>query len=115
MDITIKDEAKDYLADKIIDGGGYIFLVADDGSNKFSDVGGTCTIGNAFKLVFSKSEDADYTVALTNNVGYKLYTSKNELPYLGNGLTLTFANRQLVLKDDSGTLDSAVAKGKAKN
>ena len=44
MKINIKDDAQAYLADKI-PAGSQVILTTDDGSNKYSSLGGSCAIG----------------------------------------------------------------------
>ncbi|MGP4115767.1 iron-sulfur cluster biosynthesis family protein [Levilactobacillus zymae] len=107
MDIKIKDAAKDYLAAHVT-AGSILLLVTDDGSNKYSTIGGSCAIGNKFQLVALTAEDPDYQLVMENNAGYQMRTNQNDAIYLGNGLNLDRVHNQLVLKDDSGILDSAV-------
>lgn len=107
MDIKIKDAAKDYLADHLT-AGSILLLVTDDGSNKYSTIGGSCAIGNKFQLVSLTAEDPDYQLEINNNAGYQMRTNQNDALYLGNGLVLDRVHNQLALKDDSGMLDSAV-------
>ncbi|MFT8842724.1 MAG: iron-sulfur cluster biosynthesis family protein [Schleiferilactobacillus harbinensis] len=112
MKINIKDTARDYLSEKISPDQ-YVFLGLDDGSSKFSKLGGSCSVGGKFQLVLSDQPDADYTIPLENNAGYKMFTSKEETPYLENGLYLQFNNAALGLGSDGGLLDGAMRVTKA--
>ncbi len=108
MKLTIKDAAKKYL-EKFADSSKTLLISADDGSTKYSKLGGTCAIGDKFQVVVLTAPDPDYTIALTNNAGYQVFMSDIETPFLGHGLTLDFTHNSLVLKDDSGILDGAVS------
>ncbi|WP_054661360.1 iron-sulfur cluster biosynthesis family protein [Lacticaseibacillus camelliae] len=110
MEITITDAAKDYLNTKLVPGD-RVFLALDDGSSKYSKLGGTCAIGNKFQLVIADAPDSDYAEALTNNTDLDLTTGALELSYLGHGLALDYRNGSLNLHDDSGILDGAVTIG----
>jgi len=77
MKINIKDEAKTYLANKI-PAGSKMILTTDDGSNKYSSLGGSCAIGDKFQLVILKDDDPNYTIPLENDAGYDLTTSTND-------------------------------------
>lgn len=107
MQLTIKPEAATYLNGKVA-AGALVFLALDDGSSKFSKLGGSCAIGNKFQLVVTDRPDVDYAVALENNADFTITTAEPELMYLGNGLTLDYKNASLQLRDDSGVLDGAV-------
>lgn len=107
MKMTIKPAAVEYIQGKINDGQ-RIFLALDDGSSKFSKLGGSCAIGNKFQLVLADNADSDYTTEIENNSDYKVYTSGEELTFLGNGLSLDYKNAMLKLSDNSGILDGAV-------
>lgn len=109
MKLNIKDAAQKYLQDKMPSKDSYVFLALDDGSNKFSELGGTCAIGNKFQFVFSTQEDTDYNEDIENNLDLKLTTSKEESAFLGENLVLDYKNASLVLSDDSGVLDGAVS------
>ncbi len=63
MNITIKHAAKDYLAGKFI-AGQHLFLALDDGSSKYSQLGGSCAIGNKWQIVVADAPDADYASRL---------------------------------------------------
>ncbi|GAB5051663.1 iron-sulfur cluster biosynthesis family protein [Pediococcus ethanolidurans] len=107
MKINIKDQAETYLASKI-SAGKHVFLALDDGSSKFSKLGGSCAIGNKFQLVVADQEDPEYSVTLENNAGFTMTTAEPETTFLGNGLALDYKNASLRLTDDSGVLDGAV-------
>ncbi|MGV0168484.1 iron-sulfur cluster biosynthesis family protein [Furfurilactobacillus sp. WILCCON 0119] len=107
MKLTVKDDAKRYLADKVA-ANATLLLATDDGSNKYSTVGGTCAIGDKFQLVEVAQADPEYAVSLGSDDGLSFFTSDNETPFLSNGLTLALVHNTLALKDDSGLLDGAV-------
>ncbi|MFD1317369.1 iron-sulfur cluster biosynthesis family protein [Loigolactobacillus zhaoyuanensis] len=107
MKINIKAAASDYLANKELSGK-HVFLALDDGSNKFSTLGGSCAIGNKFQLVIADQADPDYDLVLDNNAGLTLTTAEPETTFLSNGLALDYQNAMLKLTDDSGILDGAV-------
>lgn len=107
MKITIKPEALQYL-NKKADANAHLFLALDDGSSKFSKLGGSCAIGNKYQLVVSAAADADYDVSLTNDAGLHLTTGMPETMYFEAGLTLDYKNASLQLRDNSGILDGAV-------
>lgn len=107
MEITIKDAAKAYLAENV-QPGSTLLLTTDDGSNRYSTVGGTCAIGDKFQLVALADDDPDYPITVKNNAGWALKTNADTELYLSNGLILDRVFNQLSLRDDSGILDSAV-------
>nr|WP_273374673.1 iron-sulfur cluster biosynthesis family protein [Schleiferilactobacillus perolens] len=110
--INIKDSAQKYLAEKVSPDQ-YVFLGLDDGASKFSKLGGSCAVGGKFQLVISDAPDADYNIPVENNAGYKLFTSKEELGYLDNGMYLQFHNAALGLGGDGGLLDGSLGVVKA--
>ncbi|MFC6169150.1 iron-sulfur cluster biosynthesis family protein [Loigolactobacillus jiayinensis] len=112
MKINIKSAAATYLANKV-PAGKHVFLALDDGSTKFSKLGGSCTIGNKFQLVIADTADAEYNVVIDNNADLTLTTAQPELTFLGSGLALDYQNAMLRLTDDSGILDGAVTIGAA--
>ena len=77
MKINIKDTAVTYLK-KHVDFTKPVILALDDGSNKYSNLGGTCAIGDKFQLVVSDRLDPDFDRPLVNDAGLQLYTSKAE-------------------------------------
>ncbi|UIF30371.1 iron-sulfur cluster biosynthesis family protein [Levilactobacillus brevis] len=107
MEITIKDAAKAYLTENI-QPGSVLLLTTDDGSNRYSTVGGTCAIGDKFQFVALTADDPDYDISLENNAGLNIKTNADTELYLSNGLVLDRVFNQLSLRDDSGILDSAV-------
>lgn len=107
MEITIKDAAKAYLTENI-QSGSVLLLTTDDGSNRYSTVGGTCAIGDKFQFVALTADDPDYAISLDNNAGLNIKTNADTELYLSNGLVLDRVFNQLSLRDDSGILDSAV-------
>ncbi|KRK37365.1 iron-sulfur cluster biosynthesis family protein [Levilactobacillus parabrevis] len=107
MEITIKDAAKAYLAENV-QPGSTLLLTTDDGSNRYSTVGGTCAIGDKFQFVALTDDDPDYPITVTNNTAWTLKTNADTELYLSNGLILDRVFNQLSLRDDSGILDSAV-------
>lgn len=108
MKIDIKPEAQTYLANKI-PAGVRMILTTDDGSNKYSSLGGSCAIGDKFQLVVLKDADSDYTVPLENNAGYEMSTSPSDEDLLSNGLNISLWHNALALKDNSGILDGALS------
>lgn len=107
MKINIKDTAVTYLK-KHVDFTKPVILALDDGSNKYSNLGGTCAIGDKFQLVVSDRLDPDFDRPLVNDAGLQLYTSKAEEYFFTTGLNLKHQSGTLQLGDDSGLLDSAV-------
>ena len=107
MEITSKDAAKAYLTENI-QPGSVLLLTTDDGSNRYSTVGGTCAIGDKFQFVALTADDPDYDISLENNAGLNIKTNADTELYLSNGLVLDRVFNQLSLRDDSGILDSAV-------
>lgn len=107
MNISIKPAAVDYLKAHTTNQA-HLFLALDDGSSKYSQLGGTCAIGNKFQIVESPVADADYAITLDTDSDLKLTTGEEEEMYLGHGLVLDFQQASLVLRDDSGILDGAV-------
>ena len=108
MKLNIKEEAQTYLAGKI-PAGSRMILTTDDGSNKYSSLGGSCAIGDKFQLVVLKDADPNYTVPLENNAGYDMSTSPNDADLLNAGLNISLWHNALALKDNSGILDGALS------
>ncbi|MGX6427706.1 iron-sulfur cluster biosynthesis family protein [Levilactobacillus yonginensis] len=107
MKITIKEAAQAYLAANV-QPDAVLLLTTDDGSNRYSTVGGACAIGDKFQFVALTDNDPDYAIPLENNLGLQLFTNADTELYLSNGLILDRVFNQLSLRDDSGILDSAV-------
>ncbi|MFC6259412.1 iron-sulfur cluster biosynthesis family protein [Levilactobacillus fujinensis] len=107
MKITIKDVARAYLT-KNLQPDATVLLTLDDGSNRYSTLGGSCAIGDKFQFVSLTAADPDYTIPVDNDAGLHLMTNADTELYLGNGLILDRVYNQLSLRDDTGILDSAV-------
>lgn len=107
MKMTIKPNAIAFLENKI-PRGSFVLLALNDGSNKYSDIGGTCTIGANFQLVILKEKDPAFTVPVENNDELEMYTSPDEQVFLQDSVVLDEKYGMLVLSDDTGIIDSAV-------
>lgn len=107
MKITITKAAQNYL-NKKIDQKVNLLLTTDDGSNRYSKVGGSCSIGDKFQLVITKKADPNYQIELKNELGYHFLTSENDQQFFTSGLALDISHNLLLLKDDSGLLDSSL-------
>lgn len=107
MKIKIKDTALTYLKSHV-DFTKPVILALDDGSNKYSNIGGSCAIGDKFQLIVSEQRDPEFGLPLENDVGLQLYTSKAEEYFFTSGLNLKHQAGTLQLGDDSGLLDGAV-------
>lgn len=108
ISLNIKTAAADLLQNKIFDNA-VIILALNDGSNKYSTVGGTCTIGANFQLVILSKYDSQYDIKIDNNMNIPMYTSQDELQYFTKGLTLGAKAGVLFLSSDKGIIDSAVS------
>ncbi|MCT7702751.1 MAG: iron-sulfur cluster biosynthesis family protein [Lactobacillus iners] len=108
ISLNIKTAAADLLQNKIFDKS-VIILALNDGSNKYSTVGGTCTIGANFQLVILSKYDSQYDIKIDNNMNIPMYTSQDELQYFTKGLTLGAKAGVLFLSSDEGIIDSAVS------
>ncbi|MCT7867309.1 MAG: iron-sulfur cluster biosynthesis family protein [Lactobacillus iners] len=108
ISLNIKMAAADLLQNKIFDNA-VIILALNDGSNKYSTVGGTCTIGANFQLVILSKYDSQYDIKIDNNMNIPMYTSQDELQYFTKGLTLGAKAGVLFLSSDEGIIDSAVS------
>lgn len=108
ISLNIKMAAADLLQNKIFDNS-VIILALNDGSNKYSTVGGTCTIGANFQLVILSKYDSQYDIKIDNNMNIPMYTSQDELQYFTKGLTLGAKAGVLFLSSDEGIIDSAVS------
>ena len=73
ISLNIKTAAADLLQNKIFDKS-VIILALNDGSNKYSTVGGTCTIGANFQLVILSKYDSQYDIEIDNNMNIPMYT-----------------------------------------
>lgn len=85
-----------------------LILLTDDGGGKYSLQGGACTIGTNFTLIVVDEPDADYPVKLENTQGLHLWTSTYDLTFLETGVSMTYQNGQISIKDDAHMLDNAV-------
>lgn len=106
--LRITTEALVYLNSKGVFDYPNVYLALDDGSNKYSTVGGSCAIGNKFQLVFTSTPDSKFTSVLADQADYRVLTSNDELVFVDNGAVLDYRNGRLSLRDDSGILDGAV-------
>ncbi|HJF87757.1 MAG TPA: iron-sulfur cluster biosynthesis family protein [Companilactobacillus farciminis] len=109
MKINIKEETQTYLANKNVPTNAKMILTTDDGSNKYSSLGGSCAIGDKFQIVILKDADLNYTIPLENDAGLDLSTSPSDADLLGNGLNIAVWHNALALKDNSGILDGSLA------
>ncbi|WP_119317734.1 iron-sulfur cluster biosynthesis family protein [Companilactobacillus formosensis] len=109
MKINIKEETQTYLKNKAVPTDAKMILTTDDGSNKYSSLGGSCAIGDKFQIVILKDEDPNYTIDLENDAGLDLKTSPSDADLLGNGLNISVWHNALALKDNSGILDGSLA------
>lgn len=106
--INIKPAAAE-LINKHVKPGQVVLLALDDGSNKYSNLGGTCKIGADFQLVVLDKKDPKFDVKMENNDNLDMYTSKAELTFLTDGLVLNARNAVISLSDNSGLIDGACA------
>ncbi|MDF7672859.1 iron-sulfur cluster biosynthesis family protein [Lactobacillus sp. ESL0701] len=86
-----------------------VLLALNDGSNQYSKLGGTCTIGANFQFVILDQKDPDFSIAINNNTDLSLFTSPAEMQYLDNNLVVSEKNATMSLADDSGVIDGAVS------
>ena len=108
ISINIKPDAKEVIEKNNPDNK-ILLLALNDGSNKYSKLGGTCTIGANFQFVVLDEKDPKYYIKVDNNVGFDLWTSSDELSFFEDGLVVNARNSTLSLSDNSGTLDGAVS------
>lgn len=107
INMNIKPEAAEVIKKHVKDGQ-VVLLALNDGSNKYSKLGGTCTIGANFQFVVLDEKDPDYTIKIENNAGLDLWTAQPEMGFLENSLVVNARNSTLSLSDDSGIIDGAV-------
>ena len=107
MELTIKPAAAEIWKNKVAENQ-VMFLALNDGSTKYSKIGGTCTIGANFQFVVSDVLDPDYNIPVENNAGFTIYTAEPETTFLGDGLTLDGRWAMLSLKDNGGIIDGGV-------
>lgn len=105
--MTFSPEAAEFLKKK--KGNKAVLLLAlNDGSNKYSLQGGSCTIGANFQFVALGQADADYQIKIDNDLGLDLYTGQAEMGFLDDSLSVGEQYGMLSLSDGSGLIDSAV-------
>lgn len=107
INMNIKPEAAEIIKSHVKDGQ-VVLLALNDGSNKYSKLGGTCTIGANFQFVVLDEKDPEYTIKIENNAGLDLWTAQPEMEFLENNLVVNARNSTLSLSDDSGIIDGAV-------
>ncbi|MDF7637956.1 iron-sulfur cluster biosynthesis family protein [Lactobacillus sp. ESL0791] len=105
--MNIKPEAAEKIKSRVHDGQ-VVLLALNDGSNKYSKMGGTCTIGANFQFVVLGQKDPKYNIKIANNAGLALYTAEPEMGFLSSNLVVNSRNATLSLSDDSGVIDGGV-------
>ncbi len=105
IELKIKDGAKEAL-EKKIKPGQVVLLALNDGSNGYSKLGGTCTIGANFQLVLLDHEDPDFSIKIKMDLN--MYTSDKELAFLEDGLVLNARDAVLSLSSNEGIIDGGV-------
>ncbi|EGO8523639.1 iron-sulfur cluster biosynthesis family protein [Enterococcus faecalis] len=107
MKLTISDTAKKYLAEKVPHN--TFILALNDGSNQFSNVGGSCAVGDKFQIISTDNSVNGYSIVLSDPT-FTVHISNAEKTFLGNDIKIDFNPRtySLVLKNESGILDSNV-------
>lgn len=106
--MTIKPEAQEIMKKQIDNDKQIVLLALNDGSNKYSKQGGTCTIGASFQFVITDQKDPEYNIKIENNAGLNLYTAKPEMTFLEDNLVVNARNATMSLSDDSGIIDGSV-------
>ena len=107
VELKIKDGAKEVLENKVKPGQ-TVLLALNDGSNGYSKLGGTCTIGANFQLVVLDHKDPEFSIKVKNNMDLDLYTSDKELTFLDDGLVLNARNAVLSLSSNEGVIDGGL-------
>lgn len=107
VNLKIKPDAEKIIMSKVKPGQ-IIILALNDGSNGYSKLGGTCTIGANFQLVVLEKKDPEFSIPVKNNLNLEMYTSPDELSFLDAGLILNARNSVLALSDNEGIVDGAV-------
>ena len=108
---SVKMNVKSSAADKIrksVKDGQVVLLSLNDGSNKYSNIAGSCAAGTRFQFVVLDKQDPEFSIKVENNAGLDLYTSPAEMLYLGNNLVVDEKNAAISLADDSGVIDAAM-------
>lgn len=108
MKINIKSAAQKYLAEKI-PSGSHVILTTDDGSNNYSSIGATCELADKFQLIILKHDNPNYKTEIENNAGYQMHMLPFEEYLFGDGLNINFSHGSLVLGDNGGVMDRALA------
>lgn len=108
MKMNVKPDAANLLEGKVPEGS-FVLLALNDGSNKYSTMGGTCTIGANFQLVIMREKDPAFNVPIENNDNLNLWTSPAEQVFLEDNVVLDAKYSMLSLSDDTGIIDSAVS------
>lgn len=106
--INIKPEAVQAIKNKMKSDDQVVLLALNDGSNKYSKLGGTCTIGANFQFVILDKKDPEYNIKIDNNADLDLYTAEPEMGFLSENLVVNSRNATLSLSDDSGVIDGGV-------
>lgn len=106
--MNIKPEAAEMIKKHVKNDHQVVLLALNDGSTKYSKMGGTCTIGANFQFVVLDEKDPDYTIKIENNAGFDLYTAEPEMGFLEDNLVVNARNATMSLSDDSGIIDGAV-------
>ena len=107
VELKIKDSAKEAL-EKKVKPDQVVLLALNDGSNGYSKLGGTCTIGANFQLVVLDHKDPEFSIKVKNNMDLDLYTSDKELAFLDDGLVLIARNAVFSLSSNVGIIDGWV-------
>ena len=108
---SVKMNVKSSAADKIrksVKDRQVVLLSLNDGSNKYSNIAGSCAAGTRFQFVVLDKQDPEFSIKVENNAGLDLYTSPAEMQYLGNNLVVDEKNAAISLADDSGVIDAAM-------
>lgn len=108
LSIKIKPEAAEVIRKKMDAQHQVVLLALNDGSNKYSKKGGTCTIGDSFQFVVLAEKDPEYNIKLENDADLDLYTAKPETTFFEDGLVVNARNSTLSLSSDSGIIDGGV-------
>lgn len=107
IQMNIKPEAAEAIESHVKDDQ-IVLLALNDGSSKYSKLGGTCMIGANFQFVVLDKKDPEYDIKVENNADLNLWTSQAEMEFLEKNLIVNARNSTLSLSDDSGIIDGAV-------
>lgn len=108
VSMNIKKDAIEMIKKQMDSKRQVVLLALNDGSNKYSKLGGTCTIGANFQFVILQKNDPNYNIKINNNADLDLYTAKPEMSFLENNLVVNARNSTLSLSDDSGVIDGGM-------